>query len=261
MPVFHKYVGKDGGYVRAKHGRAMVTYQITPAGEAELKRNGVHDKKKISPAELHRLVVMGLAYTNGSGPGSTDTRRTPAKQKPLLAPQPPRRQSRQTPEPYRGLPPSRGPHPTRSCPSSAAEQFFGVVCGKCRGATHLLDHGNRLWCGWCGSWATPMGWQKPLAPVSQAVVTDVTPFDLDPDFDLNTDHDTKDLPDYTPSPPPPTRKSAPEVVRKPFPNVLRPLLSILNFQVHGVGLWLWMFVIATLLFLVYILFLSKGPGQ
>jgi len=72
MPVLHQYRSKNGMYVKARHGKSMVTYQLEPAATAELRRRGMGEGSQVSPDVLHGLVAAGLAYTHGSGAGVVD---------------------------------------------------------------------------------------------------------------------------------------------------------------------------------------------
>jgi hypothetical protein len=77
MPVLHEYRDKRGMYLKARHGKRMVTYQLAPAGVARLHSRGMGDGSKISPDVLNGLVSEGLAYTHGSGAGVIDVPAAP----------------------------------------------------------------------------------------------------------------------------------------------------------------------------------------
>ncbi len=244
MPRFHRYAKKSGGYVRAKHGRAMVTYQVTPAGEAELKRRGVRDKKDFSPEVLRQLVVQGLAYTNGSGPGKVDSspvvaRRGQSSTRTSTVPA-----SQPHSRPSSGSPPRSTPYQPPASPS-----LTRGVCGDCGRSI------GQVWCGWCGKWATLVQFEESPTPSSQVVAEEpeTVAFDIEPDRDM------RDYPDYRPSPPP-IRQMPPSENKRPFMGARR-LLSAFNYPLLGMGIWLWGFVLAALVFLVYVMFFTSQTAR
>lgn len=85
MPRAHKYKNKEGYYIKARHGSAMVTYQLSADGVRSLGLTG--RTKQVDPATLARLVETGEAYTHGNGPGVADS--PPPKPEPKLAPRQP----------------------------------------------------------------------------------------------------------------------------------------------------------------------------
>lgn len=124
MPVLHEYRSKRGMYVKARHGRSMVTYQLAPGAATELRRLGLGDGSKVSPDALHILVEAGLAYTHGSGAGVVEATPPPSPPVYRYTPpaSPPLSQSF-TPLP---LPPSLPS--TRPATSSTHRPWLGYAC-------------------------------------------------------------------------------------------------------------------------------------
>lgn len=72
MPVIHEYQDGRGLYIKANQGGRITTYQVSPEGATHLRRKGCTDGTSLSPTELQQMVLLGHAYTGGSGPGTID---------------------------------------------------------------------------------------------------------------------------------------------------------------------------------------------
>jgi len=75
MPVLHKYTDKDGYYVVTSIKGSIITFQLTPEGQAKLNKAGIEPDKTFGRALLLDLIRSGDAFTGGSGPGTIDSER------------------------------------------------------------------------------------------------------------------------------------------------------------------------------------------
>jgi hypothetical protein len=72
MPRLHKYVRKNGYYIKAAHRGLMITYQLSPEGNNYLIVQGFGDGDDLDWNTVNYLISCGWAYTAGSGPGIVD---------------------------------------------------------------------------------------------------------------------------------------------------------------------------------------------
>ena len=73
MPVVHAYTDKAGYYVLTSIKGSIITFQLTPEGQAKLNKAGIEPDKTFGRALLLDLVRSGDAYTGWSGPGKIDS--------------------------------------------------------------------------------------------------------------------------------------------------------------------------------------------
>ena len=67
MPTIHHYVDRPGYYVKARVSGCFVTFQVSPAGEAEFQNDGLRDGDEIDHGMLNRMIGEGKLYTGKSG--------------------------------------------------------------------------------------------------------------------------------------------------------------------------------------------------
>lgn len=70
MPVVHAYTDKAGYYVLTSIKGSIITFQLSPEGQAKLNKAGIEPDKTFGRALLLDLICSGDAYTGGSGPGT-----------------------------------------------------------------------------------------------------------------------------------------------------------------------------------------------
>ena len=75
MPVLHEYTDKNGYYVLTSIEGNIITFQLTPEGQAKLNKAGIEPDKTFGRALLLDLIRSGDAFTGGSGPGTIDSER------------------------------------------------------------------------------------------------------------------------------------------------------------------------------------------
>jgi len=73
MPVLHEYADKDSYYILTSIRGSIITFQLTPEGQAKLNKAGIEPDKTFGRALLLDLIRSGDAFTGGSGPGTIDS--------------------------------------------------------------------------------------------------------------------------------------------------------------------------------------------
>jgi hypothetical protein len=241
MPVLHEYAGKRGLYIKARHGNSLVTYQLTGAAAAELKRRGMREGSQLSHDELFRLVSTGSAYTHGSGAGEVDDAARSNQKSPSYAP----KGSPQT------TPPAPTPHrPSHSKASSETGVHFGWesphptpsfrVCGKCLQWDAIGERDGKQWCWSCERWvgddACPVENEERAAPGQQPA----------PAMNATSEVAMKAATSTHPVPQPATKQRAFNG-RERTGIAARFLWRLISFKCLGMSIWLWLFVLVGLL--------------
>jgi hypothetical protein len=256
MPKLHEYRNKRGMYVRAKHGRSLVTYQLAPAATAELRRRGLAEGSEVSPDTLQRLVAAGLAYTHGSGAGivdapiSADSQSKPRKQN----------RKRHHPRPSQGIqsyfpPPLPSPRPAvPALPADTSGRLFPASCSGEGGDKPVVQSASAP--------RTSLVIPEPPHPVAGTPdpalpdsVPDYHDFRFNGFLDVEPDPALADsIPDYQPAPLPPRPTTTLPVVApisfhwwRKVGQIAERVWAVVTYEFVGIAVWLWLLILVGVL--------------